>query len=108
MGAGRNALRPIQGPAMTVAGRFGRNLYMARRRANLSQEELGNAASLHRTEIGKLENGLRVARIDTLAKLMRVLEVSADDLMKGIEWIPPAPARVGQFHDSRPLLSDDA
>lgn len=84
---------------MSVAEQFGRNLFMARRRAGLSQEELAEAASLHRTEIGKLENGLRVARVDTLAKLTRVLEINADDLMKGIEWIPPAPARVGQFRE---------
>lgn len=85
---------------MTPAAQFGRNLFMARRRAGLSQEELAKRASLHRTEIGLLENGRRVARIDTLAKLMRALEVSADDLMAGIEWMPPAPTRDGQFRES--------
>lgn len=82
-----------------VAERFGRNLFMARRRADLSQEELARAASVHRTEIGLLENGKRVPRIDTLAKLARCLEITPNDLMKGIEWMPPAPARVGQFRE---------
>jgi transcriptional regulator with XRE-family HTH domain len=82
---------------VTVADRFGRNLFIARRRAGLSQEELAIGASVHRTEIGKLESGQRVARIDTMAKLMRMLEVSADDLMQGIEWMPPGPVRQGEF-----------
>lgn len=84
---------------MTVAERFGRNLLMARRRVALSQEELARASSTHRTEIGLLENGRRVPRIDTLAKLARVLEVTPNDLMKDIEWMPPAPAREGQFRE---------
>jgi hypothetical protein len=46
-----------------------------------------------------LENGRRVARIDTLAKLTRALEVSADNLMEGIEWMPPPPAKGGQFRE---------
>ena len=40
----------------------------ARKRADLSQEELGIRASLHRTEISQLERGMRIARADTLLK----------------------------------------
>ncbi len=85
---------------MTTAERFGRNLWCARRRAGLSQEVLAKRASVHRTEVGKLENGQRLPRIDTLIKLKTVLEVSADDLLTGIEWMPPAPARDGQFREN--------
>jgi transcriptional regulator with XRE-family HTH domain len=85
---------------VTPAQRFGRNLFMARRRAGLSQQELADLASLHRTEIGLLENGRRVARIDTLAKLTQSLELSANDLMAGIEWMPSAHPRPGQFRES--------
>lgn len=84
---------------MTPAEQFGRNLFMARRRVGLSQEQLAALAALHRTEIGMLEHGQRLPRIDTLVKLKTALEVSADDLLTGIEWMPPAPARQGQFRE---------
>ena len=53
---------------MTVAEKFGRNLFMARRRSGLSQEELAIRAELHRTEISLLEKGRRMPRLDTLAR----------------------------------------
>jgi transcriptional regulator with XRE-family HTH domain len=54
---------------------FGENILIARRRADLSQEELGFLASLHRTEIGQLERGIRLPRIDTVVKLAGALSV---------------------------------
>lgn len=79
-----------------VAERFGRNLRRARRRADLSQEELAGLADLHRTEIGHLEHGKRTPRIDTLVKLAAVVEASADQLLDGIVWVPSYP-RDGEF-----------
>lgn len=70
----------------TVADRFGENLLIHRRRAGLSQEEMGFRAALHRTEIGMLERGGRLARIDTLVKLAGALEVEPGDLLDGISW----------------------
>jgi hypothetical protein len=52
-----------------TAKRLGRNLFMARRRAGFSQEELGAMG----------------------------LGVRADELLAGIEWIVPAPTRSGSF-----------
>lgn len=46
-----------------VAGQFGRNLTYCRKRAKLSREELAVRASLHRTAVGQLERGERVARV---------------------------------------------
>ena len=71
-----------------VATKFGRNLWRCRRRASMSQEELGARASLHRTEIGMLENGTRLARVDTLMKLAGSLSVSPMELLEGIHWTP--------------------
>jgi transcriptional regulator with XRE-family HTH domain len=73
---------------VTVAERFGRNLFLARRRAGLSQQDLANRAGVHRTEVGLLENGRRTARVDTLMKLTGALEVDASELLKGIAWQP--------------------
>ena len=85
---------------MTVAERFGANLIAARERANLSQESLALRASLHRTEIGLLERGERIPRIDTLVKLCSVLEVSPSKLLEGIKWVPNA-VRCGRFRLSQ-------
>ena len=71
-----------------IAERFAANLQRCRKAADLSQEELGVRAGLHRTEISQLERGLRVARIDTLVKLAGGLEVPPGDLLAGLEWTP--------------------
>jgi transcriptional regulator with XRE-family HTH domain len=73
---------------MDVARRFGENLRKCRRRAGFSQEELGMRSSLHRTEIGLLERGARVPRIDTLIKISSALKISPAELIEGIEWTP--------------------
>jgi transcriptional regulator with XRE-family HTH domain len=79
-----------------IAARFGDNLARCRKRADLSQDELSVRASLHRTEISQLERGLRLARVDTLIKLIGSLEVSADELLGGMSW-DPGGTRIGKF-----------
>jgi len=82
---------------MEVARRFGENLRRLRKGADVSQEELGLRCSLHRTEIGLLERGARVPRIDTLIKLASGLGVRIDcALLDGITWMPGA-TEVGEF-----------
>lgn len=80
-----------------MAERLGRNVFLARRRASLSQEELGARSSLHRTEIGMVERGERLPRVDTLMKIAGALEVRPEALLRGIEWIAPAPPARGSF-----------
>jgi transcriptional regulator with XRE-family HTH domain len=86
---------------MEVAKQFGENLRRLRKRAGISQEELGFRCSLHRTEIGLLERGARVPRIDTLVKIATGLGVRIDcKLLDGISWVPPtAPTatQAGEF-----------
>jgi transcriptional regulator with XRE-family HTH domain len=86
---------------MDVAGQFGDNLVRARKLAAMSQDELSVRASVHRTEISQLERGLRIARIDTLAKLYGSLEVDPDDLLTGIIWTP-GDMRIGRFKEQAP------
>jgi len=83
-----------------IAAQFGENLARCRKRADISQEELGVRASLHRTEISQLERGLRVARIDTLVKLAGSLEVPAENLLAGIAW-SPGDVRLGSFKEAK-------
>lgn len=89
----------------TIAAQFAVNLKRCRNDADLSQEEAGVRASLHRTEISQLERGLRVARIDTLVKLAGGLGVSPLDLLAGIEWSPGS-VQLGGF-ELRPASSSD-
>jgi transcriptional regulator with XRE-family HTH domain len=79
-----------------LAERFGANLLSCRDRAGVSQEELGFRADLHRTEIGMLERGIRLPRIDTLLKLAGALEVEPSDLLDRIGWCAGAVSR-GRF-----------
>jgi len=79
-----------------IALNFGRNLASCRKRARLSQEELAVRASLHRTAVGQLERGERVARVDTLIKLAGSLEIPPGDLLTGMSW-DPGGTRVGRF-----------
>ena len=83
-----------------VAARFGDNLRHARKDAGLSQEEAGIRASLHRTEVGLLERGERIPRIDTAIKLAGAVDVHLSELVAGIEWSPGF-ARPGQFAATR-------
>ena len=69
----------------------------------MSQEELGALASLHRTEIGMLEHGTRLARVDTLMKLAGALSVSPAELLEGIHWVP-GPSAEGRFSISERTL----
>ena len=81
---------------MDVATSFGRNLARCRKRVGLSQEELSVRASLHRTAVGELELGERVARVDTLIKLAGSLEIPPGELLEGMGW-DPGGTRAGQF-----------
>ncbi|HVY78573.1 MAG TPA: helix-turn-helix transcriptional regulator [Solirubrobacterales bacterium] len=82
-------------PPVEIAALFGENLAHCRERAELSQEELGIRAELHRTEISQLERGLRVARIDTLVKLAGALGIDPAELIEGIRWTPGKMTRGG-------------
>lgn len=84
-----------------VAERFGKNLMRARADAGLSQEEVGIRAALHRTEIGLLERGERIPRLDTAAKLAGAVGVPVAELLAGIEWTP-GDVRPGRFVGGRP------
>ena len=81
---------------MDIAVNFGRNLAHCRKRAKLSQEELAVRASLHRTAVGQLERGERVARVDTLIKLAGSLGIPPGELLDGMGWTPGG-TTIGQF-----------
>ena len=69
-----------------LAVHFGKNLLRCRKQAGLSQERLAVCSSLHRTEVGLLERGERLPRIDTAIKVATALSVPLDELISGMEW----------------------
>ncbi|HEX5608958.1 MAG TPA: helix-turn-helix transcriptional regulator [Solirubrobacterales bacterium] len=85
-----------------LAIRFGQNLRRCRHLAGLSQEELGERAALHRTEIGMLEHGQRVARIDTLIRLAGAMAIPPGEMLEGIHWSVGDPRRRGSFSFTEP------
>ncbi|MBS1892152.1 MAG: helix-turn-helix transcriptional regulator [Actinobacteria bacterium] len=90
---------PRQKRDVAVAERFGQNLRRVRRREGFTQERLSELGGLHRTEVGRLERGERVPRVDTLIRLTDTMGVPVDEFLDGIHWVPtiPAPEQVGRF-----------
>jgi transcriptional regulator with XRE-family HTH domain len=86
---------------VTVAGQFGDNLRRCRKRAGISQEEAAVRASLHRTAVGQIERGERVARVDTLIKLAGSLGIEPGELLTGLSW-QPGGTRSGRFELPEP------
>jgi transcriptional regulator with XRE-family HTH domain len=69
-----------------IAARFAENLLALRGRAGLSQAGTAERSGLHITEVGLLERGLRLPRLDTLVKLAGALDVEPCVLLAGMEW----------------------
>ena len=65
--------------------RFAQNLRAERVRLGLSQEALGDACDLHRTEISLLERSGRDPRLATIVRLLWALKVRPETLLEGIE-----------------------
>lgn len=82
-----------------VSALFGKNLVRLRRRAGVSQEELGFRADLHRTAIGLLERGEREPQLDTIVKLAGALRVPPAEMFEGVELPEEGSRNVG---DQRP------
>ncbi len=58
---------------------FGSRLRELRKKAGLSQEELGFKAGLHRTYIGSIERGEQNISVDNINKLAKALKISAKE-----------------------------
>jgi transcriptional regulator with XRE-family HTH domain len=64
--------------------RFARNLREHRVRLGLSQEALGDACDLHRTEISLLERSGRDPRLSTIVRIAQALRVTPAELLDGV------------------------
>jgi transcriptional regulator with XRE-family HTH domain len=64
---------------------FAHNLRRQRLQRGLSQEALGHACGLHRTEISLLERAKRDPRLSTIIRLAHALELRPAALLDGID-----------------------
>jgi transcriptional regulator with XRE-family HTH domain len=66
---------------------FGANVKRVRlaKEPRCSQERLSHKTGLHRTEIGKIEQGIVEPRLSTLMILADGLEVRVDELVEGLD-----------------------
>jgi len=63
---------------------LGENIKTFRLEADLSQEQLADLSSLHRTYIGSVERGERNVSLENIAHIAKALNVTPADLLKGI------------------------
>ena len=59
---------------------FGKKLRDLRKKNELSQEELGFRAGIHRTYVGAVERGEQNVSIDNIDKLAKALKISPEEL----------------------------
>jgi transcriptional regulator with XRE-family HTH domain len=63
-----------------------KNVRQIRNNRGVSQEQLADAAGLHRTYIGSVERAQTNVSVDNLEKIARALKVNAAQLFEG--WRP--------------------
>lgn len=61
---------------------FGKNVQRERKLAGLSQEQLAEAAGLHRTYIGMIERAEKNITLRNIEKIANALNISIIDLLK--------------------------
>lgn len=66
-----------------VCAILARNLKAARKRLNLSQEELAARAEIDRTYVSGIERQVRNPTITVVAKFAEALETTTADLLRG-------------------------
>lgn len=80
------ALRSMKGIKVTRARlqprlQLGKKIRELRKKINISQEELGFKANLHRTYIGSIERGEQNISLDNIHKIAKALKVAPKDLL---------------------------
>jgi len=71
-------------PMQEILQLLGRRIRSERQRKGLSQEGFAGTCGLHRTEMGLLERGKTIPRLDTLLIVSVHLELSVSEFLQGI------------------------
>ncbi len=67
-----------------ILKKFGQRVREERLKQGLSQEELAEKASLHRTYIGMIERAEKNITLINIGKISKALGISIEELLKGI------------------------
>jgi transcriptional regulator with XRE-family HTH domain len=68
--------------------RIADNVFLLRKRAGYSQDELSRLAMVSADRIGKIENGRVTGKFDSYVRLAASLSVQVHDLLAGVTWTP--------------------
>lgn len=68
--------------------RIADNVFLLRKRAGYSQEDLSKRAMVSVDRIGKIENGRVTGKFDSYVRLAGSLSVRVHDLLAGVTWTP--------------------
>lgn len=80
-----------------VAKAFSVKLIAARRRAQLTQEELGFLSGLSRAHVSRLEIGEVDIRLSSFLRIAGGLGLDPTELLPSERWHPPAMPSSGRF-----------
>jgi transcriptional regulator with XRE-family HTH domain len=95
--AGKKKKSEAGKPVVALERTFGANLRHCRKAAGFTQEQLAHLADLHPTYVSLLERGQRNPGFEITTKLIGSLGIQADDLYRGVTWIPPDVGTEGRF-----------
>lgn len=73
-----------------AAASFANKLREARGKAKMTQERLAHLSSIDRSQIGHLEAGRKVPKLDTIIKLAGALNIEPCKLISDVRWVPPS------------------
>jgi transcriptional regulator with XRE-family HTH domain len=76
----------VHHPLQEILGTLGTRIRSERQRKKLSQERFASVCGLHRTEMGRLERGKTIPRLDTLLIVSEHLAVSLSELLQGLKY----------------------
>lgn len=77
--------------------RLAANVTVRRLRAGLSKNELCISAAITTIRLSQVESGKSAATLDVWVRLAGTLDVSLDDLLAGVSWVPvPAEEKPGE------------
>ncbi len=70
---------------MTIKEKFGNRVKELRRARNLSQEKFALQIDMDRTYLASIESGKRNVSLENISKLASGLEISLEELFRGIK-----------------------
>lgn len=93
IGISRVAVLPLQTPyarccvSMNLVKAFGISVRIAREHLKLTQGQLANSLGLQSTQIGRIERGEKLSRIDTMEAVAKGLDIELSELVRRAEGL---------------------